>query len=77
MSGVQGARNITNGTKHFENKIETGHHHGAFQRGVFQDDAFDVSYLWIDRGGREQRAEDFINELVEFWDQFFAKNEIG
>jgi hypothetical protein len=66
---------ITNGTKHFKNKkIATGQHDGAFQRGVFQEDAFDVSYLWIERAGKKQRAEEFINELVKFWDQFFAEN---
>lgn len=27
---LEDARKITNGTKHFENKIVTGHHHGCF-----------------------------------------------
>jgi hypothetical protein len=75
---LEDARNVTNGTKHFEKKpIETGRHEGTFQPGAFQDNAFDVSYLWIDRGDKQQRAEDFIDELVKFWDQFFAKYEIG
>jgi hypothetical protein len=71
------ARKVTNGTKHFKNKIETGHHRGAFQRGLFQDGAFDVSYLWIDRDDKQQRAEAFIDELVKFWDQFFEQYKIG
>jgi hypothetical protein len=73
---LEDARQITNGTKHFKNKIETGRHQGAFQRGVFQDGAFDVSYLWIDRNGKQQRAEDFIDELVTFWDRFFAQYKV-
>jgi hypothetical protein len=66
-----------NGTKHFENKIDTGQHDGAFQRNAFQDDAFDVSYLWIDRDSKQQKAEHFMDELVKFWDPFFAQHEIG
>jgi hypothetical protein len=72
------ARELTNGTKHFADTIETGKHEGAFQRGVFQDDAFDVSYLWIERSdGRRQQVEDFIRELVDFWDAFFLEHGIG
>jgi hypothetical protein len=74
---LEEARKIANGTKHFENRIVTGHHRGVFQRGVFQKDSFDVSRLWIDRGDKSQLAEDFIDELVKFWDQFFAQYEIG
>ena len=68
------ARKIANGTKHFGlNKIDTGAHHGRFQRSAFSD-AFDVSYLWIERDGDQQRAEDFIKELAEFWLKFFDEN---
>jgi hypothetical protein len=68
------ARLVVNGTKHFGlGKISTGAHQGAFQRNTFQADAFDVSYLWIERGGKQQKAEEFIKELVDFWDGFFAK----
>jgi hypothetical protein len=71
------ARKVANGTKHFRpNKIDTGAHHGGFQRNVFQSDAFDVSYLWIERDGDQQRAEDFIKELAEFWRRFFEENEL-
>jgi hypothetical protein len=67
------ARQITNGTKHYRSRIQTGAHLGAFSSGF--SDAFDVSYLWVERNGREQRAE-FIKELVEFWTSFFATHEI-
>ena len=51
------AEKITNGSKHFDRRsIATGEHRGAFQAGVFQPSAFDVSYLWIDRDGGKQRA---------------------
>lgn len=69
---IEDAGRITNGTKHFQSKpIKTGKHKGTFQRGVFQGNVFDVSYLWLERDGKEQRAEDFIDELVKFWDRFF------
>ena len=68
------AKEVANGTKHFGlHKIATGEHHGAFQRNAFQANAFDVSYLWIDRNGKKQKAEHFIKELVDFWDGFFAQ----
>jgi hypothetical protein len=71
------ARHITNGTKHYRcRKIQTGEHQGAFQRSAFQANAFDVSYLWIERNGHEQRAEEFIRELVEFWTVFFKTHDI-
>jgi hypothetical protein len=69
------AEAVTNGTKHFGEHVPTGEHKGVFDRNVFQNDAFDVSYLWIECGGREQRAEDFIRELVEFWEKFFAEHK--
>ena len=51
---------------------------GAFQRSAFQDNAFDVSYLWLEReDGRRQRAEDFIDELVQFWDGFFKDHGLA
>jgi hypothetical protein len=73
--GIEDARKVTNGTKHFSpSKIPTGSHHGDFDRADFSADDFDVSYLWIDRNGTRVRAEDFIEELVKFWDAFFAQN---
>ena len=75
--GIEDARKITNGTKHFgPSKIPTGSHHGDFDRADFSDD-FDVSYLWIDRNGTRIRAEDFIEELVKFWDAFFAQTDFS
>jgi hypothetical protein len=73
-SPIEDARRVTNGTKHFQQaKIKTGSAEGAFQRSMVQPNAFDVDHLWIERGdGRKQRAEDFIDEIVEFWDGFFA-----
>jgi hypothetical protein len=53
--------------------MATGRHHGAFQRDAFQSNVFDVSYLWIERDGQRQRAEDFIKELVDFWIAFFEE----
>lgn len=78
---LQDAEALTNNTKHFGNDhkvipLPTGKHEGAFQRDAFQDDAFDVSYLWIERDGKRQRAEDFIRELVEFWEAFFKAHGI-
>jgi hypothetical protein len=72
---IEDAGLVTDGTKHFRpNKIKTGKREGAFQRGAFQDDAFDVDCLWLERDGKEQRAEDFIDELLQFWDRFFRDN---
>lgn len=68
------ARKIANGWKHFHTKVKTGQHAGAFQRSFVNDLGFDVDYLWIERDGHEQRAEDFIRGLVEFWDGFFESN---
>lgn len=64
---------LTNRTKHFGGQTATGKHAGSFQRGAFQEDAFDVSYLWIERDGKQQSAENFIKELVDFWETFFKK----
>jgi hypothetical protein len=69
------AQLITNGTKHYGSEIQTGAHQGAFQRSAFSN-GFDVSYLWVERNGREQRAEEFIGELVEFWTVFFKTHDI-
>jgi hypothetical protein len=70
------AQQITNGTKHYHSRILTGAHEGAFQRSAFQADAFDVPYLWVERNGHEQRVEDFVNELAEFWTSFFKAHQI-
>jgi hypothetical protein len=70
------AQLITNGTKHYRSRIQTGAHQGVFQRSAFQSNAFDVSYLWVEQNGREQRAEEFISELVQFWTSFFEAQEI-
>jgi hypothetical protein len=64
------AQLITNGTKHYGSDIQTGTHKGAFQRSAFQANVFDVSYLWVERNGRKQRAEEFVGELTEFWTAF-------
>jgi hypothetical protein len=72
--GIEDARKVANGTKHFGlGKISTGSHSGAFQRSAFSS-GFDVSHLWIERCGTKMRAEDFIDELVKFWDAFFEQN---
>jgi hypothetical protein len=70
------AEQITNGTKHYCSGIQTGAHQGVFQRSVFQSNAFDVSYLWVERNGTPQRAEEFISELVKFWTSFFEAHQI-
>ena len=71
------ARHITNGTKHYQRKsIQMGKHEGPFDRSVFQANVFDVPYLWVERNGREQRAEEFIAELTEFWTTFFKTHDI-
>ncbi|MGC2408495.1 MAG: hypothetical protein WA441_00380 [Methyloceanibacter sp.] len=72
-SALSDAGKLTNGTKHFAMLLPTGKHHGGFQRGAFQGNAFDVSYLWIERNGEQQRVEDFIEEIVTFWETFFKK----
>jgi hypothetical protein len=39
---------------------------------MVQPDVFDVSYLWLEReGGRRQQLEEFVDELVQFWDHYF------
>jgi hypothetical protein len=69
---------IADGTKHFlPKKIKTGEHDGAFDRSAFQANAFDVPHLWLEReDGRKQRAEDFIDELVQFWEGFFEAHSL-
>jgi hypothetical protein len=71
------AEMLTKGTKHFGTLVQTGKHQGGFQRNFVQDDALDVPYFWIERGGKQQRAEEFIQELVEFWERFFKERNIG
>ncbi len=71
-SPLEDAGKVTNGTKHFApERINTGKHKGAFNSRVFQRNAFDVSHLWLEREDAQQRAEDFIDQLVNFWDAFF------
>ena len=72
-SPIADAGRITNGTKHFkQDRIRTGEHIGVFQRNMVQPDVFDVSYLWLEReGGRRQQLEEFVDELVQFWDHYF------
>jgi len=72
-SPIADAGRITNGTKHFkQDRIRTGEHKGVFQRNMVQPDVFDVSYLWLEReGGRRQQLEEFVDELVQFWDHYF------
>jgi hypothetical protein len=72
------AGKVANGTKHFQlRKIATGRQQGAFQRGAFQDNAFAVPYLWIEKDRGRQRAEDFIQELVDVWTQFFDQHALA
>jgi hypothetical protein len=74
--GIEDARRVANGTKHFGlKKIETGTHDGAFSSDF--SDAFDVSYLWIERDGTRERAKSFVDELADFWDAFFLQNGLG
>jgi hypothetical protein len=70
------AKQITNGTKHYGAQVQTGGHRGGFQRSAFQANAFDVSYLWIERNDRKQRVEHFIAELVTFWTEFFREYQV-
>jgi len=72
-SPLNDAGKVTNGTKHFApERINTGKHEGAFDPRVFQHNGFDVSHLWLKRGdGQQQRAEEFIDQLVNFWDALF------
>lgn len=77
-SPLEDAGRIANGTKHFkQGRIKTGADDGAFQRSMVQDDAFDVPNLWLERDGKKQRAEDFIDELLQFWDTFFQKHGLA
>ena len=69
------ARKVTNGSKHFDlrnpkDQIHTGARGGFSPE--FSDD-FQRPHLWIDRNGKEQRAEAFIKELVAFWNGFFSQ----
>jgi hypothetical protein len=78
-SPIADAGRITNGTKHFkQDRIRTGEQKGLFQRNMVQPNAFDVSYLWLERGdGRRQHVEDFIDELVQFWDRYFKDHGLA
>jgi hypothetical protein len=72
------AEKVTDGTKHFDaSAIPTGEHKGAFQRGAFQANAFDVGYLWIEQDGRKRRAEELIKELVDYWTAFFKTYSVS
>ncbi len=79
------AQKITNGTKHFSpDQVQTGRHAGAFSTGFSSE--FDISFLWIDRSDLlqpeehgppyQERAEVFIEELVDFWQHFFRTHGI-
>jgi len=76
-SPITDAGLVANGTKHFkQERIKTGKHDGAFQRNMVQANAFDVSYLWLERDGKKQRAEDFVDELLQFWESFFEDHAL-
>jgi hypothetical protein len=45
------AQAVTNGTKHFGEHVPTGAHEGCFDPLVFDKNAFDVPYLWIESNG--------------------------
>jgi hypothetical protein len=71
--GIEDARKVTNGTKHFGlGKIKTGAHGGGFSRGF--STGFDVSHLWIERDQKREDVKVLVGELVTFWDTFFNQN---
>jgi hypothetical protein len=71
------AQSVTNGTKQLiQELVSTGEHKGAFQRGAFQTNSFDVSYLWIARSNGRQEVCEFVNELVSFWSAFFRDHRV-
>jgi len=77
-SPIADAGRIANGTKHFKlERIKTGKHKGSFQRNMVEPNAFDVSHLWLERDGHKQRAEEFIDELVQFWERFFEDHSLA
>ena len=72
-SPIADAGRITNGRKHFkQDRIITGEHKGLVQPKPVRSYALDASYLWLEReDGERQQVEDFIDELVQFWDRYF------
>jgi hypothetical protein len=77
QSPIRDAGKVTNGTKHFlPDKIPTGKGTGAWGNswGSAWGNSWGASYLWLDRDTGRQRAEDFIDELIEFWDDFFRQH---
>lgn len=71
---LKDAESITNGTKHFgatADATPTGLHKGAFSSEFSR--AFDISYLWVERSGKRERAEDFIRRLAQFWTDFIPE----
>ena len=68
------AQTLTNAAKHFIRAgKKSGLHSGAFSSAFSRD--FDISYLWIERqSGRRQNAEDFHQELVDFWRSFLNRH---
>jgi hypothetical protein len=72
-SPIAEAGRITHGTQHFkQDRIRTGEQKGLFQPNMVQPNASDVTSLWLERqDGRRQQVEEFIEELVQFWDRYF------
>jgi len=68
------ARAITNGSKHFD-LLESGIHKGAFSRDFPPE--FDISYLYVCyENGDRVRADDIIENLMNFWEKVFKETFI-
>ena len=75
ISGIfEIARNITNGTKHFKNKVET-RAQGGFSSGF--SDAFQRPLVVVYEEDRTISADIIIRKLLEFWESHFGEGSGG
>lgn len=66
---------LANGAKHFNPRSTdpiTGAHHGSFSNAFSK--SFDVDHLFIEVDGTRLDVEIVLDELLVYWDGFFANN---
>jgi len=76
---IDDAGSIAKGIKRFErDEIAAAERNAAFRRGnCFQSNGSTARHLWVRRkDGREQKVEEFIDELIRFWDRVFRNNAV-
>jgi len=76
---IDDAGSIAKGIKRFErHEIGTVEKNAVLGRGnSFQSNRSAPRHLWVRRkDGRKQKVEDFIDELIRFWDRVFQNNAV-